>query len=181
MPPVAAPTKLVLLPDEPAGLISTRTPGAVCFEATLTWRNPEEAVTGDVLPALSETVRASVQDASEPDAVRRIRGELRAFDEDELARALDSLLRSLTSTAALSEAVLETHYVWVCRPRSVPRGVLERLARGLWEAGLEVRFGPCWEPLHDGAEAAVGVRGAGGDIYERLRDAGPWETASRPL
>lgn len=176
---VATTPKLALLSEEPAGLIPTRTPGSVRFEATLSWRSSEEAVQGGICPSLSQSVQASIIESDEPGGVRYISGEIRAFTEEELEGALDSLLRAATSTAAISEAVLEVRSVRVARPRVVPRNVLERLARELWEAGYEVRFGPGWTPLYDGVVAAVGIRGAE-DAYERL-NLGPWEIASRPL
>ena len=171
--------KLVLLPEEPAGLIPTRTPGSVRFEATLTWQSPKDTVRGGICPSPPKSVKAFISESDGPEGVRRISGEVRAFAEEELADVLDSLLRSVTSTAAISEAVLEVRSIRVARPRIVPRGVLERLSRGLWESGFGVRFGPGWTPLYDGAEVAVGIRGAE-DAYERL-SRGSWEIASRPL
>ncbi|MDQ4106950.1 MAG: hypothetical protein M3157_07245 [Actinomycetota bacterium] len=172
--------RLALLPEEPAGLIPTRTPGAIGFEATLAWQSPEEAVRTAICPALPRSVKARICETDGPGEIRRISGELRAFAERDLEHCLDSVLRTLTSTAAVSEAVLEIRSVRVARPRAVPRGALERLARGLWEAGLGVRFGPGCTPLYDGAEVAVGIRGAEA-AYERLRDRGSWEIVSRPL
>lgn len=177
---VATPLKLALIPEEPAGLIPTRTPGAIQFEATLAWRSPEEAVRSIICPLLPSSVKARISETDEPGKVRRISGELRAFAEDDLESSLDSVLRAITSTAAVSEAVLEVRSVRLARPYVIPRGALERLARGLWEAGLGVRFGSGWTPLYDGAEAAVGIRGAEA-AYERLRDWRSWEIASRPL
>ncbi len=177
---VATPLKLALIPGEPAGLIPTRTPGAIRFEATLTWRSPEEAVRNIIYSLLSSSVKARISETDEPGEVRRISGEIRAFAEEDLESSLDSVLRAIISTAAVSEAMLEMRSVRVTRPRTVPRGVLERLARGLWEAGFRVRFGPGWTPLYDGVEVAVGTRGAEA-AYERLRDCGSWEVASRPL
>ncbi len=171
--------KLILLPGEPAGLIPTRTPGSFRFEATLCWQSPEEAVQGRICPALPRSVRASINESDDPEGMRRISGEILAFDEEDLEDALDSLLRAVTSTAAISEAVLEVRSVRVARPRVAPRDVLEDLARGLWKAGCGVRFGPGWTPLYDGAEAAVGIRGAE-DFFGRL-SLGRWEIVSLPL
>lgn len=172
--------RLALLPEEPAGLIPTRTPGAVRFEAKLTWRSPEEAMPGKVLPSLPRGVKVYITEPDEPGENRWISGEIRAFAERDLDDALDSILRAVTSAAALSEAVLEVRTVRVARPRIVSRDVLGGLARGMWESGFGVRFGPCWTPLWDGVEAAVGTRDLE-DAHERIRILGPWEIASRPL
>jgi hypothetical protein len=177
---VTTPPKLALLSGEPAGRIPTRTPGAVRFEATLTWQNLEEAVQRNICPPLPGSVKAFISESGEPGGVRYISGEILAFAEEELESALDSILQEVSSTAALSEAVLEMHCVRVAHPRVAARDALERLARGLWEGGLGVRFGPCWTPLYGGAEVAVGIRGAEG-VYERLRDLDSWEIASPPL
>ena len=176
---VTTPPKLALLPDEPAGWIPTRTPGAVRFEATLTWQSPEEAVAHDMCPPMPVSVKALISDSEEPAGARHVSGEVRAFIEEGLDDALDSILQTLSSTAALSEAILEVRSVRVARPRVVPRFTLERLARGLSEAGFGVRFGPCWTPLYGEAEVAVGIRGAEDD-YEQLRGLGYWEIASSP-
>ena len=176
---VTIPQKLALLSGEPAGRIPTRTPGAVRFEATLTWQNPEEAVPHDICPPLSGSVKAFISESGEPGGIRYISGEIRAFLEEELESALDSILQEMSSTAALSEAMLEMHCVRVARPHVAARDALERLARGLWEAGFGVRFGPCWTPLYGGVEVAVGIRGAEG-VYERL-SLDSWEIASSPL
>ena len=176
---VTTPPKLALLSGEPAGRIPTRTPGAVRFEATLTWQNPEETVQRDICPPFPGSVKAFISESGESGGIRYISGEIRAFVEEELENALDSVLQTVSSTAALSEAVLEMHYVRVARPRVAARDALERLAGGLWEAGFGVRFGPCWTPLYGGAEVAVGIRGAE-DVYERL-SLDSWEIASSPL
>lgn len=177
---VTTPIKLALLSGEPDGWIPTRTPGAIRFEATLTWQGAEEAVRHDICPTLPGSVKAFVSESDEPGGVRCISGEIRAFDERVLEDALDSVLQTISSTAALTEAALEMHCVRLARPRVVPRYALERLARGLWEAGFGIRFGPCWTPLPGDAEVAVGVRGAGGG-YERLRGLDSLEIASPPL
>ncbi len=178
--PVTTTPKLALLTGEPAGWIPTRVPGAIRFEATLTWRSPEEALRQDICPSLPKSVKACINETDGPDGARHVSGEIRAFVEEDLEDALDSALQTVSSTAALSEAALEIRAVRVARPHVVSRFELERLARGLWEAGFGVRFGPCWTPLYDGAGVAVGIRGAEGD-YERLRGFGPWEIASPPL
>lgn len=178
--------KLVLLSEEPAGLIPTRTPGAVRFEATLTWKSGEDAVTGKILPSwpASESVNVSAKESNGNDAVRRISGEVRAFVEEDMRNTLDPILSTITSTAATSEAVLEMRCFRLARPHVVPQTTLESLALGLWGAGWGVRFGTCWTPLRAGEEAAVGIRGAErGAEYARelIKDFGLWEVASSSL
>lgn len=134
----------------------------------------------DICPHLPGSVKAFISESDEPGGIRYISGEIRAFVEEELENALDSVLQKVSSTAALSEAALEMHCVRMACPRIISCDALERLARGLWEAGFGVRFGPCWTPLYGGAEVAVGIRGAEGG-YERLRDLDSWEIASPPL
>lgn len=167
-------------------MIPTRTPGAVRFEATLTWKSGEDAVTGKILPSwpASESVNVSAKESDGIGAVRRISGEVRAFVEEEMRNTLDRILSDITSTAAVSEAVLEMRCFRLARPHVVPRTTLESLALGLWEAGWGVRFGTCWTPLRAGEEAAVGIRGAErGAEYARelIKDSGPWEVVRSTL
>ncbi|MGB3684034.1 MAG: hypothetical protein WA990_16270 [Rubrobacteraceae bacterium] len=182
--------RLALLPEEPAGLIPTRTPGAVRFEMKLTWRSPGEAGPERIFPEPPRGVRLYVDitngggDSGES-GTRYISGEVRAFSERDLDDALDSLLGAGTSVAALSEAVLEFKTVRIARPRVLTPEAIGNLARGLWESGIGVRFGPCWTPLWEGVEAALGT-GAGGignleDGNGRVRGLASWETVSRPL
>lgn len=171
-----------MLPEEPAGLIPTRTPGAVRFEATLNWKSGADAVLGDIIPSLSnpKLVKVLVSESDEIDGIRRVSGEVRAFSEEDIQGALDFILSTITSTAAISEAVLEVRCVRLARPHIVSEATLGRLARGLWEAGFRVRFGACWTPLCAGEEAAVGVRGVE-DAREHIEDLGPWEVVSPAL
>ena len=171
-----------MLSEEMAGWIPTRTPGAVRFEATLTWKSGKDAVPGEILPSrrVSKLVKVLVRESAETDGVKRISGEVRAFDEGDLRSTLDPILSTITSTAAISEAVLEARCFRLARPRVVPRATLEDLALGLWGAGLEVRFGACWTPLYAGEEAAVGIRGME-DARERIEGIWPWEVALSTL
>lgn len=175
-----------MLPEEPAGLIPTRAPGAVRFEVKLTWRSPEEAVLGSIIPSPLKGVRFFYLDGTNgatgpgETETRCISGEIRAFTEKDLDDALDSVLGSVTSMAALTEAVLEVKTVRVARPRTLSRGAVVGLASEVWGAGFGVRFGPCWTPLWDGVEAAVGIGGLG-EAHERMGGLGSWEIVSRPL
>jgi hypothetical protein len=129
---------------------------------------------------MPEGVRLDLVSSQGADAESNIAGEIRAFSEDRLEEALDSILRRLISAAASSEAILEVSSVSNERPGIVPRGVLELLAIDARRAGFAVRFGACWATLPDGAEAAIGVRGAE-DAYERLSGLSSWEITSRDL
>lgn len=173
-------TKLALLPDEPVGLIPTRTPGSVSFEAKLTWRELEEAIWEKICPIPPKSVKVLLDEHYEPEGSRLISGEIRAFAERDLEETLDSILRNVTSIAAASEAVLEVRSVRNARARVVSLEVLEKLALGVWEVGFGVRFGPCWTPLCGETEAAVGIRSAE-DAHERLGDMDSWEITSRHL
>lgn len=167
-------------------MIPTRTPGAVRFEATLTWKSGEDAVTGKILPSwpASESVNVFAKESGGIGAVRYISGEVRAFVEEDMRNTLDPILSTIISTAAIFEAVLEMRCFRLARPHVVPRTTLESLALGLWEAGLGVRFGACWTPLRAGEEAAVGIHGAErGAEYARelIKDSGPWEVVRSTL
>jgi hypothetical protein len=68
-------------------------------------------------------------------------------------------LRSLTTSAALSDAVLETRVIRVTPPASAPDITLQTLALDLRDAGFEVRFAPSWTPVPKGA-VGLGILGA---------------------
>ena len=167
---------MALLSEEPFGLVPTRTPGAVSFEASLTWKSGQEADQGRMLPALPQSVKVFAGESEEVDGLRRISCEVRAFDEGDLQGALDVILHYITSKAALFEAVLEIKCVRRAHPYVIPREILEQLAHGLWNSGCKVEFGTCWTPLYGEEDAAVGVRGAE-DAYALIKDLHPWQLA----
>jgi hypothetical protein len=68
-------------------------------------------------------------------------------------------LCSLTTSAALSEAVLETRATRVTPPAVAPATTLQALALDLKDAGFEVRFAPSLTPVPEGA-VGLGVLGA---------------------
>ena len=124
------------------------------------------------LPALPETARCSVVETDDPETGKRgILGEILALSEQDLGSALQTLLRSLTISAALSEAVLETRATRVTPPASAPATTLQALALDLRDAGFEVRFGPSWTPVPEGA-LGLGVLGAEREL-ESFLDAHP--------
>jgi hypothetical protein len=145
---------------DPAGMLATSTAGLIEFSATLFWDRVEDMSQAPTLPALPETALCSVVETSDPAGCSRgILGEILALSERDLGSALETLLRSLTTTAALSDAVLETRATRVTPPASAPATTLQALALDLWDAGFEVRFAPSWTPVPEGA-VGLGVLGA---------------------
>ena len=99
-------------------------------------------------------------------ATRKISCEIRALYPEQLNRALDAVLRSVTVHAALTEAVLETRIVRLADPSEAHPALAETLARQLSDRGLPVSFGPSWIPA-PGADVSVGIQGSGG-VLERF-------------
>jgi len=104
---------------------------------------------------------------------RAIVGEILALCETDLGSALESVLRSLTFTAALSDAVLETRASRAEAPAATPQVTLQALARDLWEAGFGVTFAPSWTGVPFGA-VGLGVRGAERELDGFLRAHPAW-------
>jgi hypothetical protein len=100
-------------------------------------------------------------------------GEILALSEADLGLALETVLRSLTITAALSDAVLETRAARSWAPATTPAMTLQALARDLWDAGFRVTFAPSWTPVPVGA-VGLGVRGAERELDGFLRSHPSW-------
>ncbi len=112
------------------------------------------------LQILPPSARCSVVETDDLGANRReILGELLALSEDDLGSALDRVLRTLTTAAALCDAVLETRAARVARVRAAPAATLQALALDVRGAGFSVRFAPTWTPLAEG-EIGLGIGGA---------------------
>ena len=157
---------------DPAGTVAICTAGLLEFAATLSWNRLEDLPQAPTLPALPETARCSVVETDHPEAGRReILGEILALSERDLGSALQTILRSLTTSAVLSDAVLETRADRVTAPASAPATTLQALALDLRDAGFEVRFGPSWTPVPEGA-VGLGVLGAEQEL-ESFLDAHP--------
>ena len=157
---------------DPAGTVATCTAGLLEFAGTLSWDRVEDLPQAPTLPALPETARCSVVETDHPEAGRReILGEILALSERDLGSALQTILRSLTTSAVLSDAVLETRADRVTAPASAPATTLQALALDLRDAGFEVRFGPSWTPVPEGA-VGLGVLGAEQEL-ESFLDAHP--------
>jgi hypothetical protein len=153
---------------EPAGTVATCTAGLLEFSATLSWNRVEDLPQAPTLPALPETARCSVVETDDPETGRRgILGEILALSERDLGSALETVLRSLTTSAALSDAVLETRATRVTPPASAPATTLQALALDLRDAGFEVRFAPSWTPVPVDA-IGLGVLGAEQELVSFL-------------
>ncbi|HEY6673952.1 MAG TPA: hypothetical protein VIZ59_03470, partial [Rubrobacteraceae bacterium] len=92
-----------------AGTVATRSAGLIEFSATLSFRRAEDVPEAPTLPVLPERARWSVVETYDIVENRReILGEILALSEGDLGSALETILRSLTIAAALSDAILET-------------------------------------------------------------------------
>ena len=161
-------------------MIATRTAGATRFAATLSWRRPEEVPPHPTIPELpgAGTARISVAEKEDPGSSGRriISGEIRALTQQELGSALDAVVRSVMTAAALTEAVLEVEAVRWATPKAASPRALQELARDLWEAGFAVRFGHSWAPAQ-GADVCVGVGGANRNLGDFLSTHPSWRIA----
>ena len=167
----------MLATGDPAGTIATSSAGLIEFSATLCWDSLEHVPRSPTLPALPEPARCTVVETDDPAWARReILGEILALSERDLGSALETILRSLTITAALSEAVLETRAARVAPPGSAPATPLQALALDLREAGFRVRFAPSWTPVPEGT-VGLGVLGAEQELKGFLRAHPSWRVA----
>jgi hypothetical protein len=164
----------VLLTNDPAGTLATSTAGLIEFSATLSWDRVDDVRERPTFPVLPETSRCSVVETDDPaEHKREILGEILALSERDLGPALESVLRSLTITAALSDAILETRAARVTPPGSAPSGTLQALALDLRDAGFHVRFAPSWTPVPEGA-VGLGVIGAEQELESFVRAHPSW-------
>ena len=106
-------------------------------------------------------------------AIREISCEIRALYSEELTNALDTVLRSVTAHAALSEAVLETRAVRLADPSEAHPALAETLARQLSDFGLHASSGPSWVPA-PGADVSVGTQGSKEVLERFLRSHSGW-------
>jgi hypothetical protein len=115
-----------------------------------------------------------VVETDDPETGRRgILGEIVALTERDLGSALENVLRSLTASAALSDAVLEIRAARVTPPASAPATRLQTLALDLWDAGFEVRFAPSWSPVPEGA-IGLGILGAEQELLSFIEAHPSW-------
>jgi len=152
--------------------VATHSAGLIEFSAALSYRRAEEMPEALALVALPDTVHCSFVETIDLEEDRReILGEILALSETELGFALETVLRSLTITAALSEAVLQTRAARVAPVRHTPAAALQTLALDLRDAGFGARFAPTWTPVAEGA-IGLGIRGAEHEL-ERFLEAHP--------
>ena len=145
--------------EDLAGTVATRSAGLIEFSATLSFRRAEDVPEAPTPPVLPERARCSVVETYDIAENRReILGEILALSEGDLGSALETILRSLTIAAALSDAILETRAACVAPVRPAPAETLQALALDVREAGFPVRFAPTWMPLAEG-EIGLGVSG----------------------
>ena len=145
---------------DPAGTVATRSAGLVEFSATLFFRHAEDVPGEPTLPDLPKSARWAVVETDDVVQNRReILGEILALSDAELGFALETVLRSLTIAAALSDAVLQTRATRVTPVRQTPAERLQALALDVREAGFPVRFAPTWTPLAE-CEIGLGISGA---------------------
>jgi hypothetical protein len=164
---------------EPAGTVATSAAGLVEFSATLLWRREEDLPKGPTLGALPHSARCSVVETDDVAGRKReILGEILALSEGHLGRALESVLRSLSIAAALSDAVLESRAARVTPARVAPAAGLQTLALDLRDAGFGVRFAPTWTPLAEG-ELGLGVLGAERELEDFLEAHSSWSMVRR--
>lgn len=167
--------RVVVPTGYPSGTIATVAAGLVEFSATLSFKRAEDVPSSPTLPALPETVRCSAVEKDGPER-REITGEILGLHERDLGSALETVLRSLTISAALSDALLETSAARVTPPSSPSAATLQALALDLWNAGFHVRFGPSWTPVPEGA-IGLGVSGAEVELGRFLQAHSFWEMA----
>ena len=171
---------VALLPEEPAGKIPTVSAGVARVEAALSCRPGDAPPPAPRLPEPPPGAVFIPAWEGDPTAVSyRFSCEVRALRAAALAAALEGILRAVTARAALADAVLEARAIRSVEPVVYPAPLVERLARGLWEAGIRVSFGPSWVPILDGG-LAVGSGGSEGEIEGFLRDHPVWRAASPP-
>ena len=123
---------------------------------------------------MPETARCSILETDDPETGRRgILGEILALSERDLGSALEDVLRALTTSAALSDAVLESRATRVTSPASAPATTLRALALDLRDAGFQVTFAPSWTPVPEGA-VGLGILGAEQELQSFLEAHMSW-------
>lgn len=171
---------VALIPDAPAGAVFTRAAGLAKVKATLQAKTPINIQK----PIIRETTFAGEsrayfsrfsQKKGEEGLV--IEGEVTAFDEESLGRAVESVMRRICEAAAMLDAVLEMRVAREARPRVASEGAVCGLVRDLTDAGFPV-FTEAAEVLRSSApdsDVWLGVGGAGenggseSDLAESLR------------
>lgn len=160
---------------DPAGTVATRTAGLLEFSATLSWNGLEDLPKAPTLLAPPERARCSVFETDDPETGKReVLGEMLALSERDLGSALENVLRTLATSAALSDAVLEIRATRVTPPASAPATTLQALALDLWAAGFGVAFAPSWTPVPEGA-VGLGILGAEQELRSFIEAHPSWK------
>ena len=162
------------LPDEPAGLIATRTAGAALLRATLRWPDLDSVPASPILPEPLASASCSLSENGRG-ATLLLESETRAATRSDLGAALDDALRVTAAYAARTDAILEVAMVRTHEPRAASRQALETLASDLLRAGFRVSFAPS-ATLAPAADVWVGTRGSGGEIEDFLYALSHWNT-----
>lgn len=158
-----------------AGTVATRSAGRIEFSATLSYRCAEDVLPAPALPALPDSVRCSVVETGDTEEGRReILGEILALSEAHLGFALETVLRSLTITAALSDAVLRSRAARLAPVGRAPAASLQALALDIRDAGYHVRFAPTWTPVPEGG-IGLGICGAEQELESFLKAHPSWK------
>lgn len=98
--------------------------------------------------------------------------------ERDLGEALGLFLQKVTSTAALTDAVLETRSFQLGVPRAADAALVCGAAHRLWRAGFHVTFGPSFRPA-PAADLALGTGGADGAFLDFIHETDFWEVVPR--
>lgn len=147
--------------------------------ASLNWQSSDDVPKDSLLPGFPGTVKHQLRGSPGTEETSRfITGELRALNDRDLTTALDIFLRSLTSGAALTDAVLETNAFRLASPKAAQCSLVCDLARELWAAGFHVTFGPSGEPVTD-ADIALGTADDNGALEDFISKSESWETTPR--
>ena len=155
--------------------MATRSAGRIEFSATLSYRCAEDVLPAPAIPALPDSVRCSVVETGDTEEGRReILGEILALSEAHLGFALETVLRSLTITAALSDAVLRSRAARLAPVGRAPAASLQALALDIRDAGYYVRFAPTWTPVPEGA-IGLGICGAEQELEGFLKAHPSWK------
>ncbi|CAN5883185.1 hypothetical protein BH23ACT11_BH23ACT11_05980 [soil metagenome] len=171
--------RVALVPEEPAGKVITRSAGAVEVWASLGWPSVADVPEYSMLPSFPETVKPLLTESGESKATERIvAGELLAFSDQDLSAGVDLLLRTLTTTAAVTDAVLEVRVFRAAAPRVSDGDLVCGLARKLWKDGRYVTFGVSWHPVRE-SQVALGVGGSSVDLEGFIGVEELWEITPR--
>ncbi|WP_273845706.1 hypothetical protein [Rubrobacter calidifluminis] len=159
---------MLLLPEEPPGTVVSRTPGAMLLRANLRWQERPPREDG-LLSSWSRGVpdRGSLHAVCRmtSDTTGYIACELRSFYRRDLSGMLDSVLRGVSSLAAVTGAMLEMAAERLAGARVFSRSRRLELCRSLESRGLSPREAPSLAPVGSGSDLCLGT----GSLLDELR------------